>query len=643
MAGVGVIRMGVTFRSIVLGLMLIPLNALWLASTEVIWISGQPTTLSLFYNVVWILFWLILVNLLLERWRPRWSLKPAEILVIYMMLSIASALGSLDFIDVLLPMLPAAHYYQAVDRRFADSLPHVPSWLQVSDPLALRSYYLGQESIYEAANLLPWLKPLAAWSIFIVALCAVMWGLNLAFRKQWTEHEKLAYPVIQMPMQLATQTRALFASRLFWAAFSIAAILDVINGLHVLYPALPSLPVVHIVNLQSFFAEPPWSSMGWMPVSFYPFAIGICFFMPLDLAFSCWFFFLFWKFQRVFAGYIGIHGMPGFPFIEGQTAGGYYGLALLALWVSRHHLRRFFRSILGGEDARSHWERQEARFAAVLIAVGGAILVGFSCMAGMTVGVVTVFFTLYFLLAVGITRMRAELGHPSHDLHFAGPNLQIISFLGAPQMAREQPGNLAMLGFFHWFNRAYRSHPMPHGLEGFRIAERMDMDNRRCLLAMTVAIVAGMLSAFWALLVVLNKYGATQVSGLGDWFGVEGWAYLNRRFTAPEPHQYAPTCAVLVGVLFALGLAVLRMNLTWWPFHPVGYAVSGSWSMEQLWMSMFAAWLVKLALLKYGGARAFKTATPFFLGLILGDFIAGGFWNLYGTLCGVPVYHFWPY
>jgi len=115
--------------------------------------------------------------------------------------------------------------------------------------------------------------------------------------------------------------------------------------------------------------------------------------------------------------------------------------------------------------------------------------------------------------------------------------------------------------------------------------------------------------------------------------------------TAPEPWNLGRTYAVVAGMLLTFGLAVLRGNLPWWPLLPAGYAISGGpgAAMDCLWLSMFVAWLVKLLLLKYGGATVYKSAAPFFVGLILGEFIIGGFWNPYGTIFGVQVYHFWPY
>ncbi len=636
--------MGVTFRSVVIAVILMPFNALWIASIQVIWISGQPTTLSLFYNVIFILFWLILANLLLARFKPSWALQPGEILVIYTMLSIASALGSIDFIDVLVPLLPYLHYFTPLEGKYRNLVGHVPERLLVRDPEALRSYFVGQESFFDPANFVPWIEPLAWWSAFIVALCAVMWGLNLVFRKQWTENEKLAFPVIQIPMLLATEPAALFRNKLFWGAFAFAAGVDLINGLHVLYPLLPRLPLVHIANLQAFMPERPWCDMGPTWVSFYPFAIGMCFFMPTDLAFSCWFFYIFWKAQRVLASHIGMHGMPGFPFIEEQTAGGYYAIALVALWVSRKQIARMVRLALGRHAEReTPWERQEARIAATLILCGSVFLMWFCHQAQMTTSYVILFFVLYFLLSIAITRMRAELGPPSHDLHYIGPNFQIVKLFGPTEMAKANPNDLTMMGIFNFFNRAYRGHPMPHGMEGFRIAERLHLDYLRYFMAMVVAIVVGTVSSFWALLVMMEKYGATQVSGLGEWFGRETWDQVNLWFTTPPPHMAQPTMAIGVGLLCSFGLAALRMNLSWWPFHPVGYAVSGSWSMDQLWASIFVAWLVKTLILKYGGAKTYKPIIPLFVGLLLGDFIAGACWNLYGTFNGVEAYHFWPY
>ena len=81
-------------------------------------------------------------------------------------------------------------------------------------------------------------------------------------------------------------------------------------------------------------------------------------------------------------------------------------------------------------------------------------------------------------------RMRAELGPPAHDLHDAGPDLVMTHTLGSDVMG---PRSMSLFSTFFWMNRAYRSQPMPHELEGFKIAERTGMRMRPLAWAMILA------------------------------------------------------------------------------------------------------------------------------------------------------------
>ena len=55
--------------------------------------------------------------------------------------------------------------------------------------------------------------------------------------------------------------------------------------------------------------------------------------------------------------------------------------------------------------------------------VGGLLaLVAFSVVLGLAWWLAVLFFLIYLGLALAITRMRAELGTPVHDLHFTGPD-----------------------------------------------------------------------------------------------------------------------------------------------------------------------------------------------------------------------------
>ena len=640
----------ITFRAVMLGLALIPLCCMWVVQSEIVWYSGQPTTTSLFYHVVFILMLLTGVNLLV-RWRlPHWALDSGELLTIYLMLCLASAVGGHDLIEILVPMLVYPHWTADPGNRWGDlMLPHLPKDLVVTDIEVIRGAFEGDSSMYRLEVLRAFAGPLFHWFIFIFAMVLAMTLLNVILRKQWTQNEKLAYPVIQIPMEMTGRARSLLWSKLFWVGFGVAAAVNIVNGLQHFFPNIPQLPIVHAINLGEYLTEKPWNAVGTSWVSFYPFAIGLGFFLPTDMAFSCWFFYLFWEGQRVMASAMGVRDMPGFPFINEQTAGGFIGISLIALWVSRRHLKGVLKTVLGRPGGvPDHDEPVSYRVSLLGIAGVMVFLFLFSRFKlGMTPGIIVIFFGIYFAISLAVARMRAELGPPAHDLHYAGPD-QILTTVKGPVNLRGGPGNplgnLVGFSYYWFFNRAYRAHPMAHTLEGFKIAERKSLRANAVFVAMMLAVAVGILSAFWAMLHVLYRHGMDgSILGPGRHFGQEPFNRLNGWILSPqEPNQPALVALIVGGLTVAL-LGVFRMRFAWWPFHPVGYAVSGSWSMEQLWFPLLLSWIIKVLILRYGGVKAYRPAVPFFVGLVLGEFFVGSFWNLWGIVFGRTVYHFWPY
>jgi hypothetical protein len=50
------------------------------------------------------------------------------------------------------------------------------------------------------------------------------------------------------------------------------------------------------------------------------------------------------------------------------------------------------------------------------------------------------------------------------------------------------------------------------------------------------------------------------------------------------------------------------------------------WTTHHLMPSIFVAWLIKVVVLRIGGIQLYSRIRPFFLGLILGQYGAGGIW-----------------
>ena len=47
---------------------------------------------------------------------------------------------------------------------------------------------------------------------------------------------------------------------------------------------------------------------------------------------------------------------------------------------------------------------------------------------------------------------------------------------------------------------------------------------------------------------------------------------------------------------------------------------------------------VKSLVLRYGGLRLYRQWLPFFLGLIMGDYLAGGLWAILGAILDIKIY-----
>jgi len=634
-------KTGISRRCVVLGLALSAVNVFWVHQLEIVWYSACPSTISLYFNVIFTILVLMAGNALLARKRPRLALQPAEMLVLYVMLAISTSLAGHDQLEILVPMLGEYRWTMTKENRWHDLFgQYLPDWLVVKNKAALRGFYEGHSSLYTREHLLAWAVPVLCWLAFLGVLFWVMMCLNVILRKQWTERERLAYPIAQIPLEMTNPRYSMWRSRLFWLGFALAAGVDSLNGFGFLYPAIPSIPTrVQWLN----FATWPWNAMGGYTVAFYPFAIGMGYLLPLDLLFSSWFFYWFWKGQNLLTAVMGYGDRPNFPYVTQQSFGAYIGLCLFALYMARGHLADVLRKAFTGTATVD--DREEAvsyRVAVLGLLVGGGLLLAFSRLLGVPWWIGVAFFGIYLALSLAVTRMRAELGPPAHDLHYGGPDSIMPVVFGTAALG---PQSLVFFNLLWWINRAYRSHPMPHMLEGLRIAERAAISYKGLFQVMLLAGLAAAVLSFWSMLHAGYTYGmATSKIGVaGHVFGREPYDRLASWMTLPVEPSPGGTIAIGAGVVFSLILLALRTTFPWWPLHPVGYAVSSSWSMSLLWMPMLIAWMIKLAVLRYGGLRLYRQGLPLFIGLILGEYVAGGIWSIVGVALQMKVWVFWPY
>ncbi|MBC8227932.1 hypothetical protein H8E77_00080 [bacterium] len=637
---------GLTIKTLIIAIFLIPVNCYWVVSSESVYASGSPACIALFSNVVFTVFILVILNLTLKKFSANFGFTQAELLTVYVMLCMATAISGHGFVQILPPLMGHAFQFATPENEWRELFfTYLPSWLTVSDKNVLKGYYEGDSNVYLLSNIKAWSIPLLWWSALIFAFIFVMFGINIIVRKQWIEKDKLAYPIIQLPLAITRQESSLgiFRNKLLWIGFTIAAGIDILNGLNYIYPTIPRIPV-KMRDISYLFSEKPFSAIGWLPISFYPAFIGFAFFIPLDLSFSAWFFYLFYKIQRVIGSVIGLNTLPGFPDNDSQSSGAYLALFVIALWGTKAHLRNIFFSLRNSkaDSNLSSYDRNEPTryWTAIFSLILGILFITFFCLkAGMTLWLILVFFVIYYAIATAITRMRAELGSPIHDLHFVGPDQIITDFAGTRRIGKS---DLSMFSLFWFFNRSHYSDIMPQQLEGFKIAERAKIDNKKLLYSMIIAVLVGIPSTFWAVLHLMYKFGATaRVMGYHVGPGWESFNRLQRWLTNPTLTDFSVVGFMFWGFLFTLFLMVMRIHFIWWPFHPTGYAIAGSWAMGTIWTPILISWVTKWTIIKYGGLKTHRQAIPFFLGLILGEFMMGSIWSIIGIALNVPTYKIW--
>ena len=287
----------------------------------------------------------------------------------------------------------------------------------------------------------------------------------------------------------------------------------------------------------------------------------------------------------------------------------------------------------GSEDAD---EPLRYRTAAIGIMIGMVLLTIFCYRAGMSVSVILPFFILFFMLSTAITRMRAELGPPTHELVRMNAGNIMVDALGARRIGAN---NLTIFPLFWFFSgRGYRSHLMPHQLESFKMAENARVNSKRLVYAMVIAMALGALSAFWALLHLSFRWGLDLVP-IGHDSGV--FRQLQGRLSNPGGTDIPAVGFMGTGFLFTFLLMALRMRFLWWPLHPAGYALSMNFGVDYIWSCLVFSSLIKWLVLKFGGVNLHRKTTKFLFGIILGEYCTGGFWSLISVLLQQRAYDFY--
>jgi len=641
---------GVSARSLLAGTLIAALLGV-AAPYENLLISGSPlhfdysTPAAVFFFFLFLVLVVPLVGLLGRRWR----FDRGELVTVYVMAAVACTVPTGGLVCALLPHISAGTYYATAENGWAQLiLPFVPEWLRVTDANAIKWFYEGLPR-GQAMPVGAWMAPLLAWVPLLLSLYAGSTAAMVLVRRQWVEHERLTFPLVQVPIAMIGEEEEegafsqFFRTPAVWIGVAIPLLQYSLRALHNYYPAVPE--GIAIWKYYYF-----WNGQFRLRLSLSYAVMGFGYLLSTKLGFSLWFLGLLTSLEHALLTHYGVpgthrvqHSALGSSNLAYQGFGALVVLVASALWVSRHHLaaiwRKFWRDDPDVDDSR---EILSYRQAVSVLLLSGAVMTVWLHFAGMAWWLAPLFLLTTFVIMLGITRIVAEGGLSVTKTPLDAVDAMVGGF-GAGSLGH---GNLAALGMTNSWASAMRVTLMAAVIHGLRLAESYVTRHRRRLFwAILLAAGTSIAAAVTTVLMVGYRHGALNLS---FWFFGQGAATGPFAFTSYHIlNAKAATAEFLsvagMGGAVQFGLIMAAKRWLWWPIHPIAFPVSAMWTTHHLMPSIFLAWLVKTVVLRYGGVRWYRRTRPFFLGLILGHYVTGGLWIVIDGFTGMTGNHlfFW--
>jgi hypothetical protein len=419
-------------------------------------------------------------------------------------------------------------------------------------------------------------------------------------------------------------------------------------------PRLPiagAEPLVHMKSLwQALKMEVPGGTQWvydthWSAIRVFPFVIAVAFLLAADIGFSIWG--GFW-FGCLICGYLTLIGIPADFYNHARKYGGSGGavlaMALVILWLGRHHYARLLAAACGrgsSDDAVGVLGARLLLGSGLLILLLTWSLAG-GGWAGLWSGLLAL--ALTGSLALVTARVVAESGLACFESSTSLPEL--VAGSGLPWVLPMKAVVLAnTLGGI--LCGTCRQHVGGYVVQSQAMAPQET--SPRFVRTLVAVLVIGAVLAF-----------AAHFGGL--WLGSRGNGPLHGAFGIGGDTMIAamrdPRGAVLLGLsesqlVIALGFvlifAVVGLRRIWMscPLHPLGLVVAASFPIHLIWGSLLLGWLAKVLVLRYGGPGVYARVKPVAYGIILADVIAYAIYLLSQYLGRVlesplPAVPMWP-
>ena len=572
--------------------------------------------------------WLVL-NSLLKRFAPHWSLTTIELRWIFGVVWVGGAFAGYNWATQWVGVMAAPKYYASPENRWAEVIfDYLPWWMYPTDrPGVVEAFYLGGDE----GQSLPWsawVAPLGWAGSAAIAMACIGVGLTAVFQKQWSHNERLTFPVAQVPIALTEGFdkkrgwTSLAKNRVFWAGFAVAFLPLAWNIVEYFYSSFPRIAIFDPYHGPN---GPRGSLLSrYLPAFSYrllPTVLGFTFLCELNILFSIWSLYLVGLVARYSMNRVGFAiGLAGqeakTPEILGLFAHGVMiGLAIWSVWTAREHLKAVWAEIRSNRSGSTVFVRP--RTAAYLLVGGSLHMVFWLSSIGyglwLAASWVCVFWTSIFV----ITKFLAASGF-AYLFPNWGTSIPII-WAGTTRMSES---SLVAMRVVSW--RLLAGWRLPVALPHIeRILGRAG-STRTIMSSVLVGLLVAGVYTIW---LCYDQGGAT----FRTWslVGAPRGVYNGMVKAVTETSKRTVTDPSKIGV-WGLGIAsaglatILQARLSLWPFHPIGLLLMFDGYVRFYALNIFIVWGAKAATLRLGGISLYERCKPGAYGLIVGYTVAVG-------------------
>lgn len=587
-------------------------------------------------------------NGLLRVALPRYVLQTGELAVILMMLLVACSVPSQGLLRQLVPTLVTPFHYGEENPSYYEAMAKsgVPNWLfplPLTDPKSptssiVKNFY-GNVPAGESIPYGVWVLPILSWSVYLAGFFAACIGLAYLLRTQWAEHERLAFPLVQLQTSLieapepGRALNRLFRHRSFWITAGIILIVHSVNALHLYNEKLwPEIPRSY--DFRRFTGEAPWVHFGEAVrrnVIYFTF-IGATYFIRARTAFSIWFIFL--AMQTYWAVRADMQvPVPGAQ-TEDQHIGACIAFALGLVWTGRSLLWNAMKGAFG----MAHTAGRDQAWAMRLLLAGLVVMFGWMLVAGFHPVLAIVSIGMVLMAHVVTGRIVAETGIPY--LRTNPTVLQLVQNMSVESISTRNTFFAGLMSV----NGAVQTRESVFGLSqhGMRLMDETGAMRRRFgPLAIIIGwtLIISLAAGWWSSLTCYYTYSA-PISTKMEYTMINQDIATNHAKSAlvdsvvthtggsfPQK-AYDVRLHIALGFIAVMALQAGAWTFAGWPLLPIGFVLVGTPLINNAWLSVLIGWLAKVILQTIGGNRLVTNARPVFIGLIFGEAVAAALWML---------------